>query len=110
MVLGLGLRIRSVAALGKYFRTTIELEDNQKVNQTGPYRHIRHPSYTGLLLTCIGYGAALQNIISFIIVVTFPTMALLYRIKMEETTLAAGMGSAYISYQKKTKKLIPGIW
>jgi protein-S-isoprenylcysteine O-methyltransferase Ste14 len=110
MALGLALRIWSVAVLGKYFRTTVELEDNQKVIQSGPYRVIRHPSYTGLLLTCLGYGIALQNMVSLVVVVAFPTMALLHRIRMEETTLAAGMGVAYVSYQKRTKKLIPGIW
>ena len=110
MGLGLGLRIWSVAVLGKYFRTTIELEDNQKVIQNGPYRIIRHPSYTGLLPTCLGYGIALQNMVSLVVVVAFPAVALLHRIGMEETTLAAGMGAAYVSYQKRTKKLIPYIW
>jgi protein-S-isoprenylcysteine O-methyltransferase Ste14 len=110
MALGLSLRIWSIAVLGKYFRTTIELENNQRVVQSGPYRFIRHPSYTGLILTCIGYGFALQNILSFAIVVTLPTIALLHRIDMEEEILAAGMGEAYGTYQKSTKKLIPGIW
>jgi len=110
MALGLCLRIWSIAVLGKYFRTTIELETNQQVVQSGPYRFIRHPSYTGLILTCIGYGVALQNIFSLILVGTLPTIALLHRIDMEEKVLAAGMGEAYGSYQKRTKKLIPGIW
>jgi protein-S-isoprenylcysteine O-methyltransferase Ste14 len=110
MAFGLGLRIWSVATLGKYFRTTIELEDNQKVIQSGPYRVIRHPSYTGMLLTCLGYGIALQNMVSLVVVAAFPTMALLHRIGVEEVALAAGLGPAYVSYQKKSKKLIPGIW
>jgi protein-S-isoprenylcysteine O-methyltransferase Ste14 len=110
MLLGLGLRIWSVAVLGQYFRTTIELNENQKVVQAGPYRYIRHPSYTGLILTCIGYGLALQNIVSFVFAVTFPTIVLLHRIKVEEATLARGMGAEYVLYQKRTKKLIPSIW
>jgi protein-S-isoprenylcysteine O-methyltransferase Ste14 len=110
MALGLSLRIWSVAVLGRYFRTTIELEDNQRVVQSGPYRLIRHPSYTGLILTCIGYGFALQNILSFVIVATLPTIALLHRIDMEEKVLTVGMGEAYGTSQKRTKKLIPGIW
>ena len=110
MAFGLYLRIWSIAVLGKYFRTTIELENNQQVVQSGPYRLIRHPSYTGLILTCLGYGVALQNIFSLIIVGTLPTIALLHRIDMEEKVLSAGMGEAYGIYQKRTKKLIPGIW
>jgi protein-S-isoprenylcysteine O-methyltransferase Ste14 len=110
MSLGLGLRIWSIAVLGKYFRTTIELEADQKVIQTGPYRLIRHPSYAGLILTCIGYGAALQNAVSFAVVVTFPALALIHRIKIEEDAMAAGMGATYRAYQAGTKRLIPGIW
>jgi protein-S-isoprenylcysteine O-methyltransferase Ste14 len=110
MALGLSLRIWSIAVLGQYFRTTIGLEDNQKVVQSGPYRFVRHPSYAGLILTCVGYGVALQNLISFIVVVTLPTMALLHRIDIEEKVLASGLGEAYVSYQKKSKKLIPGVW
>lgn len=110
MATGLGLRIWAIAVLGKYFRTTIELEKGQRVVQRGPYGLIRHPSYTGLILTCIGYGLALQNILSFVMAVTLPTLALLHRIAMEEDVLAVGMGEAYGAYQKRTKKLIPGIW
>lgn len=110
MMIGLGLRAWAVAALGKYFRTTIELDKGQKVIQSGPYRLIRHPSYTGLILTCIGLGIALQNIVSFAIVAALPTVALLHRIEAEEKALAAGLGAAYASYQERTKKLIPGIW
>ena len=110
MAFGLGLRIWSVAVLGKYFRTTIELEDNQNVIQNGPYRFIRHPSHTGMLLSCLGYGIALQNMVSLAVVVVFPAIALLHRIGMEEVALAGRLGPAYVSYQKKSKKLIPGIW
>jgi protein-S-isoprenylcysteine O-methyltransferase Ste14 len=110
MSMGLSLRIWSIAVLGKYFRTTIELENHQRVVQSGPYRFIRHPSYAGLILTCIGYGLGLQNILALVIVVTLPTVALLHRIDIEEEVLGAGMGKAYGTYQEKTKKLIPGIW
>lgn len=110
MIVGLCLRIWSIVVLGKYFRTTIELESNQQVVQSGPYRYIRHPSYAGLILTCVGYGVALQNAISLLLVVTLPTMALLHRIDMEEEVLRAGMGKAYSRYQARTKKLVPGIW
>jgi len=108
--MGLSLRVWSIAVLGKNFRTTIELESSQPVVQSGPYRFSRHPSYVGMILTCIGYGFALQNILSVIIVVTLQTVALLHRIYMEEEVLAAGMGEAYGTYQKRTTRLIPGIW
>ena len=108
--LGLFLRYWSINVLGKYFRTTVELEENQKIIQRGPYKWIRHPSYSGIILFCIGYGLAVQNWLSLIIAVSLPTVALLYRIKIEEEALIKGIGTEYEVYQKKTKKLIPGIW
>jgi protein-S-isoprenylcysteine O-methyltransferase Ste14 len=108
--LGLFLRYWSIHILGKYFSTTIELEESQKIVQKGPYKWIRHPSYSGIILFSIGYGIAVQNWLSLIIAVSLPTIALLYRIKIEEETLAKGVGTEYEVYQKKTKKLIPGIW
>jgi len=110
LCLGLFLRYWSITVLGKYFRTTVELEKGQKVIQQGPYKYIRHPSYSGIILFCIGYGIAVQNWLSLIIAVSLPTISLLYRIKIEEATLVKGIGAEYEAYQMKTKKLIPGIW
>jgi protein-S-isoprenylcysteine O-methyltransferase Ste14 len=108
--LGLFLRYWSINLLGRYFRTTVELEIGQKIIQKGPYKWIRHPSYSGIILFCIGYGLAVQSWLSLIIAVSLPTIALLYRIKIEEKALVRGIGTEYEAYQKKTKKLIPGIW
>jgi protein-S-isoprenylcysteine O-methyltransferase Ste14 len=110
IVLGLFLRYWSILILGKYFRTTVEVEESQKIVQKGPYKWIRHPSYSGIIMFCIGYGLAVQNWLSLIIAVSLPTIALLYRIKIEEEALVKGIGTEYEVYQKKTKKLIPGIW
>lgn len=107
---GLFLRYWSIHLLGKYFSTTIELEDSQKIIQKGPYKWIRHPSYSGTILFCIGYGLAVQNWLSLLIAISLPTIALLHRIKIEEETLTKGLGDDYKVYQKKTKKLIPGVW
>lgn len=110
LFLGLFLRYWSINILGKYFRTTVEIEKGQKVIQKGPYKWIRHPSYSGIILFCIGYGLAVQNWLSLIIAVSLPTIAILYRIKIEEEALVQGIGLEYEAYQMKTKKLIPGIW
>jgi protein-S-isoprenylcysteine O-methyltransferase Ste14 len=110
MLAGLLLRIWAVITLGKSFRTTIETSQEQKVIRSGPYRLIRHPSYTGLLVFCLGYGVALQNWLSLIIVVLLPLAALLYRIRIEEAALASSFGEDYLEYQKHSKRLIPWIW
>ncbi len=110
MSLGLALRIYAIAILGKSFRTTVEIHENQKVVKKGPYRFIRHPSYTGLILMCCGYGVALQNWLSLILAVSFPLAAILYRIHVEEAVLAESIGEEYKEYRRHTKKLIPWVW
>lgn len=110
MIVGLAFRIWAILVLGAYFRTTVELDERRTVVRAGPYRWIRHPSYSGLLLVCLGYGIALQNWLSLLVVITLPAIALLYRIRVEEEVLIAGIGKEYIEYQQHTKRLIPGIW
>lgn len=110
MCFGFILRHWSIYVLGKFFRTTVELEKDHKLVRRGPFRYIRHPSYSGIILFCIGYGLVAQNWLSFIAAVLFPTIALLYRIKIEEAALVQGIGVEYEEYQKNTKRLIPMIW
>ncbi len=110
MLLGLFLRHWSIIVLGRYFRTTIELEKGQKVVQKGPYKYIRHPSYAGIVLFFVGYGLLSKNWISLLAAVFLPTISLVYRIRIEEVALVKGLGAQYAAYQGKTKKLIPGIW
>jgi protein-S-isoprenylcysteine O-methyltransferase Ste14 len=110
MLLGFILRHWSIIVLGRYFRTTIELEKDQKVIDRGPYRYIRHPSYSGIILFFIGYGLVSKNWLSLIVIACLPTISLIYRIEFEELALVKGLGSEYIIYQKVTKKLIPGVW
>ena len=110
MLIGMALRFWSVFTLGKAFRTTIEIDKDQKVVSNGPYKLIRHPSYSGWLLICCGYGIAVQNWLSLLAAVILPLVALLYRIRIEEAALVSSFGSEYLEYQKHTKKLIPWVW
>lgn len=110
MFLGLLLRIWAIQVLGKSFRTTVETHQNQQVCQAGPYSLLRHPSYAGIVLICIGFGIAVQNWLSVVLAVVPPMIALLFRIRVEEKELAASLGSEYVEYQQRTKRLIPWIW
>jgi protein-S-isoprenylcysteine O-methyltransferase Ste14 len=110
LCLGFFLRQWAVYLLGTCFRTTVELEKEQKVIQKGPYKYIRHPSYSGIILFFIGYGLVTENWLSLLMASALPTIALIHRIKVEENALVQGMGAEYEAYQKRTKKLIPGIW
>jgi protein-S-isoprenylcysteine O-methyltransferase Ste14 len=61
MVAGLALRWWSIRTLGRSFTVDVRIRVGQTVVDSGPYRWVRRPSYTGLLLICIGVGLALGN-------------------------------------------------
>jgi len=110
MLAGLVLRIWAIATLGREFRTSVEVEAGQAVVEAGPYRWIRHPSYTGLLLILIGSGLTIGDWLALIITALIPTAALLRRISVEERTLVDVLGQPYLDYQSHTKRLLPGLW
>jgi protein-S-isoprenylcysteine O-methyltransferase Ste14 len=107
---GLSIRIWSVLALGASFRTTVEVDADQRLVDTGPYRLVRHPSYTGILLLAIGYGLVLSSWLSLAILLVVPLATTLRRIQVEEATMAEVLGDPYQAYQQRTKRLLPGLW
>jgi protein-S-isoprenylcysteine O-methyltransferase Ste14 len=110
MWLGLATRVWAVAALGGAFRTTVEVDPDQAVVATGPYKWIRHPSYAGLLLIIAGFGLAVGNWLSVAACLVLPLPALAWRIHVEEAELSRVLGNAYRAYQTMTARLIPGLW
>jgi len=62
MLLGIALRWYSAAVLGKYFTFDVAIQSGQSLIEAGPYRYIRHPSYSGALLTLFGFGLALGKL------------------------------------------------
>ncbi|MGD0918787.1 MAG: isoprenylcysteine carboxylmethyltransferase family protein [Thermodesulfobacteriota bacterium] len=110
MILGFALRLWAITVLGKSFRITVETHEGQKVVRNGPYRLLRHPAYSGMMLICIGYGTVVQNWLSLLFVIGLPLPAYLYRIYVEEATLRVSFGSDYDEYCTHTKRLIPWIW
>jgi protein-S-isoprenylcysteine O-methyltransferase Ste14 len=107
---GLAIRIWSIAVLGRSFRLTVEVDSDQAIVDRGPYRWVRHPSYTGLLVLAIGFGIALGNWLSLVILIVLPPVVILRRIRVEEAQLIAVMGQPYVDYSTRTKRLVPGIW
>jgi len=110
MVLGLALRAWSVIVLGRNFTVYVQVRDEQPVVDTGPYRLLRHPSYSALLLVCLGIGLALGNWLALVVVVLVPTAAILMRIRVEERALLAGIGEPYRRFAATRKRLIPWVW
>jgi len=111
LILGIALRQYAVRTLGKYFTLTVSIQENHQIVEHGPYRWIRHPSYTGVLLAICGVGVILTNWASLLILVISLLASILYRIPIEERTLLASVGPAYEAYmQRTTKRLIPLVY
>lgn len=108
--LGLALRIWAIVVLGRSFRMTVEVDAGQAVVARGPYRWVRHPSYTGLLLIAAGLGLAGGTWPGLVLCLVLPAVALLLRIRVEEAALTRVLGDPYRAYQARTKRLLPGLW
>jgi protein-S-isoprenylcysteine O-methyltransferase len=108
MVAGLALRWYSIMVLGRSFTVDVATRPGQEVVTSGPYRWIRHPSYTGALLTLLGILVCCLNWLSFVALpLAFAGYA--YRIRVEETAMTDGLGDAYREYMRRTRRLIPFI-
>lgn len=110
MVAGLLLRWWSVRTLAQYFTVDIAIEPGQELIRRGPYRLLRHPSYTGALLTVLGFGIALGDLPAALVVIVPITAAFLWRIHIEEQMLAQAFPLAYPAYARETRRLIPFVW
>ncbi len=109
-VAGLILRWYSIGYLGKFFTVDVAIHSEHHIIDSGPYRFIRHPSYTGALVAFVGLGLSIGNWISFLIFTIPTTIAFLLRINVEEQALADSLGEPYRSYQRRTKRLLPFIY
>lgn len=101
------LRWASIVTLGSYFTVDVALQEGQTVITTGPYRWIRHPSYTGLLVAFLGLGIVLGNWLSVIVLIVPILLALSYRIRIEERVLRLALGEEYVAYCRRTARLMP---
>lgn len=95
--------------LGRFWSGEVRVLTDHSVIDKGPYRLIRHPMYTGQLLTYVGFGLALQSWAAILFILIMFSIGYSNRIHIEEKLLVAELGNAYLGYMKKTKRLIPFI-
>lgn len=108
---GIAFRLCAIKALGRSFTTSVAVSSEQIVIETGPYRRIRHPSYTGILITLLGLGLSLtNNWLSLPIIMGCALIGFSYRIRVEEQALKAHLGQRYQEYMQRTKRLIPFVF
>lgn len=92
-----------------YLSRTVEVQQDQKVIDTGLYGLVRHPMYMSTLVLFLAMPLVLGSVISFVIMLAYiPIIG--KRIRNEEKVLEEGL-PGYVEYEKKVKrKVIPFIW
>ena len=110
MVAGMGFRWWAIHVLGRHFTVDVAIGDDHKLIRSGPYRLLRHPSYTGALATFYGFALALGSAWSLALIVIVVTAAFLRRIQVEDRALTSAFPRDYPAYARKTRRLIPFVW
>ncbi len=106
---GLSLALWARFVLGKNWSGTVTLKQDHALVQSGPYRIVRHPIYSGFLLALLG-TAGLRGTPGAFLGVAF--IALSFRLKSltEESFMTEQFGQQYTAYKGAVKALIPFLW
>lgn len=110
VAVGTAFRQWAVYVLGRFFTVQVRVSEGQTVVESGPYRVLAHPSYTGMVMVFVGIGLMLGNWLSLACLAILPTVGLVIRIKVEERALLAGIGEPYRRFLATRSRLIPGVW
>jgi protein-S-isoprenylcysteine O-methyltransferase Ste14 len=106
MVSGYAIFIWSVAARGQY-AVSWQMSANHKLVNWGPYRYVRHPSYSGYFLMFIGFLLLWHEVFALVPLIAIPGYMMITR--TEEKMLVAKFSEKYLKYQKSVGRFIPKI-
>ena len=109
-IFGLWLRFSAIRSLGRFFTDQLKVLTFQPLVVTGPYRRIRHPSYSAIVVILFGIDITLASIWGVIYTLTVIVPMVLLRVAFEERMLVEGFGAAYSEYQTHTRQLIPFVY
>ncbi|MGH7982884.1 MAG: methyltransferase family protein [Candidatus Udaeobacter sp.] len=109
-VAGLLLRWWAIITLGRFFTVDVTIEKDHELVERGPFRTLRHPSYTGVLLAFVGFALSLRNWAALLVVLLPIGTAFIHRMNVEEDALSRALGRRYADYMKRTKRLVPFLY
>ena len=109
LLVGVVAILSALRALRGQYTLRVKTTEGQTLVQSGPYGHIRHPIYLGLILVFFSASIAWWSAYGALLAV--PTIPLLLRrIGIEEKAMTLRFGDAYAFYRQKTKRLIPFVY
>jgi protein-S-isoprenylcysteine O-methyltransferase len=109
-IVGLLLRWWAIISLGRFFTVDVTIEKDHELVERGPFRLVRHPSYTGVLLAFVGFALTLRNWGAVLVILVPIFAAFIRRMNVEEEALSRALGSRYSEYMARTKRLIPLVY
>ena len=107
---GILFRFWSIQTLGRFFSTRLIIQERHELITIGPYKYLRNPSYTGALITFIGFGLSVGNWLSIVVLLFTGLITYAWRIRAEERMLLEQFGRTFEDYKKRTWALIPFVW
>ncbi len=109
VALGLGYAVQARRHLGANWSSAVTLKEGHSLISNGPYRHLRHPIYTGILLACAGSALTLAEWRGLLAVLLI-AMALIFKLRREERWMLERFGNDYAEYRKTSWALLPGLY
>jgi len=109
-VAGLILRWWAIIMLGRFFTVDVTIEKDHELVERGPFRIVRHPSYTGVLLAFVGLGLSMRNWAALLVILLPIGAAFIRRMNVEEDALSRALGPRYTEYMRRTKRLVPFVY
>ena len=109
-VAGLLLRWWAIITLGRFFTVDVTIEKDHELVERGPFRVVRHPSYTGVLLAFVGFALTLGNWAALLVILVPIFVAFIRRMNVEEEALSRALGARYAEYMTRTKRLVPFVY
>ncbi|MDQ6764779.1 MAG: isoprenylcysteine carboxylmethyltransferase family protein [Verrucomicrobiota bacterium] len=108
--LGIALRWWAIVTLGRFFTVDVQIAQDHQLVERGPFRLVRHPSYTGVLLAFLGFALTVGNWAAALVIMAPILAAFVRRMNVEEQALTRALGETYTRYLRRTHRLIPGIY
>jgi protein-S-isoprenylcysteine O-methyltransferase Ste14 len=104
---GVGYAIWARVHLGRNWSPIPNVKENHELITSGPYRLVRHPIYTGIMMATLGTGFVIPL---WLVVFVIMTAVFVWRVVVEENLMTKQFPNQYPEYKKRTWAFVPYVW